>query len=192
MKTKSLALCFAAVLLTACAVHPPFNNRIDYFQLGSLRAMESTINDLRIVWKPEDFTRYVEIKSPSGIIGKASRTRIPTGVAISSRLHEALDQVTTISPSSSNIIYIDVSKAVSNFKFSGTSEGAIDYGEVTLEAKFAYKHQEWVESFYHQEDDPQVAATGASKPLEAAWDSIAIQMATSIITNINRIEKELH
>ena len=192
MIKKFLSFCTIFILLSGCAVNPPFNNRVDYLELGSMKSQESKIADLNIIWEPSDFNEYIEIKGSSGFIGRGSRTRIPTGVAISSRLNEALDQALTVSSSSKNELKIKVSKAVSNFKFSGTSEGGIDYGEVILDAKFTYKNQTWSKSFYHEEDDPRVAATGAVKPLEIAWDKVAIQMATSIITNINRIENELN
>ena len=184
MIKKLISFTLLAVFLTGCAVNPPFNNRIDYSELRNIRSLESKVDRLNVVWEPEEFDELIEIKGASGFIGSASRTRIPTGIAISSRLIEVLDQSLLVDSHSENKVIIKINKAESNFKYSSSlsnTEGTIDYGEVIVEAEFNYKGQNWSESFYHEEKDPVSGGTSLTRPLEIAWDKVAVQMATSII-----------
>ena len=179
--------------LTGCAVNLPFNNRIDYSQLRTMQPVNSSIDRLRIEWEPDDFNDSIEVKGASSFVGSNTRTRIPTGVALSSRLIEALDQVLVVDELSEKVVTITVNKAESNFKYSSSviqTEPSLTYGEVIVEADFSYQGVHWSESFYYEESAPKSGVAHPTKPLETAWDKVAVQMATSIINNINRIESE--
>ena len=80
------------MLLAGCSVTLPFNNRLNYDIVSRAKQMEATATGpLNISWDPTDFPNRIDSQGASGFIGGGSQTKIPTGVALTSRITESLD-----------------------------------------------------------------------------------------------------
>lgn len=194
MKKSLSKIVFILVLsgiIGGCAHAPPFNNRVDYIELKQVKNLDSAIDSLNLVWTPSDFPKSIEVKGASGFRGAAAQIRIPTGISISSRLIEALDQSLTVDDKAIDKLEIKIINAESNFTFiSGflSVDLAIDWGEVIIDAEFYYNGKIWIESFYHEENDERIDGSSLTRPLEIAWDKVSVAMAQSIIEHINEFE----
>lgn len=167
--------------------------------------IESKIERLNIIWEPKRFPEKVELKGPKGIYDCGDRpsrkcARIPTGIAISERLLEALGEALIIDETSSSSLNIEI-YARTNFTspqsdsyfgalFSGESLPChvFDYGEVDVNAYFRYRDVTWSEMFFEVDFISGWDCSTTITPLEVAWDKVAIKMAQSIILFINQIE----
>jgi hypothetical protein len=147
----------------------------------------------------------VELKGPmeAGIWGDVfsrRNVRIPTGIAISERLLEALGHSLIIDETSSKQLKINI-YAHTKFSFNHGRGAPIDLlfngkktcplfdiGTVKVNAIFNYKDIEFPKEFHEVELIDGSDCSITTGPLETAWDKVAIQMAQSIILFINQIE----
>ena len=92
-----LATILFSSILTGCAVNLPFNNRLNYTSVSQLSEIQKTKEVILIKWNPTTFPQRIDVQGADGFVGGGSRTRIPTGVALSSRIEEALSQFVQLS-----------------------------------------------------------------------------------------------
>lgn len=142
----------ATSILSGCAVTLPFNNRLSYpaYQELQKEAAGNSLPAVMITWNPASFPTRVDVQGASGYVGSASQTRIPTGVALSSRISEAISAFTQVSPSGLPLI-IDVIDAQSKFEYSAgvfNVAPTLDMGEVTLKAKFTLDKAQWEKTYF--------------------------------------------
>ena len=193
------------VVINGCTRSPPFSDRIAPSELSAASIIDNNIERLNIIWEPKNFPEKFQLKGPKGISNWGDRysrrdVKIPTGIAISERLQEALGQTLIIDKTSSKVLTIEI-YAQSNFKFtpgdsfmsalfSGRSLPChlFNYGEVDVNAYFKYQDLTWAELFHNVELISGYDCSTTTGPLEKVWDKVAIQMAQSIILFINQIE----
>ena len=197
------------VVLNGCYQNPTFSNRIAHSDLSPLNIPDSNIERLNIIWKPKDFPEMVELQGATrGATGAVywggwfhpRNVRIPTGIAISERLLEALGHSLIIDKTSSNSLKIDVyahTRASFNLRrklplellFSGKKPcPRFNRGTVKVNAFFNYKDIELPKEFHEVELIDGSDCSITTGPLETAWDKVAIQMAQLIILFINQVE----
>lgn len=176
-----------ATLLEGCAITMPFNNRLDFGQVTEARSLAAQkAGPISIRWIPSSFPDRIDVQGASGFVGGLSRTRIPTGVALSNRITEALDAAVGVSPSSPKVLTITVEKAESKFQYSAgifNVSQAMDVGSCVLEARFVLGDSQWEDTFSSSQRDPSVGGKTKTGVLERAWDDIAIQVARSVVAH---------
>lgn len=189
MKNYSLIVTVIfASMLTGCAVNLPFNNRLNYTSVSQLSEIQKTKEIISIKWNPNTFPQRIDIQGSDGFVGGGSRTRIPTGVALSSRIEEALSQVVQLS-SNGNPLIITVDEARSGFEYSAgffNVTPAIDVANVTFTATFEYKNEKWTKTFTSNMKDPKIGGSSQTGLLDSAWDNIAVQVAKDIAVHLNK------
>lgn len=185
-KIGTIGTIIVAVILTGCTVNLPFNNRLNYSSISQLSTLPKLSDKIVIKWNPETFPQRIDVQGSDGFVGGGSRTRIPTGVALSNRIEEAIAQYVTISPDGKPLI-ITVENARSGFEYSAgifNVTPGIDVANVTLTATFSYEDKHWTSIYTSKLKDPKIGGSSQTGLLESAWDDIAIQVAKDVSKNL--------
>jgi hypothetical protein len=176
--------------LSGCAINLPFNNRMAYSSVSEAKKLNTGKNkSLSIQWFPEDFPNRSDIQGASGFVGSGSQTRIPTGIALSNRIAEALDVSIGIDSSSKNVLEMRILTAESKFEYSAgvfNITPGMDYGLCNLEVEFNYNGMSWTDKFVSEEKESTVGGTSQTGPLEKAWDNVALQLAKSVVGKVEQ------
>lgn len=185
---KTLLILGLSVLLSGCTVNLPFNNRLSYSSVKEMSSVQSGNEkvSLNIIWNPADFPMRVDIKGADGFVGGGSKTRIPTGVALSARIEEAISTFANIAPSGKPLT-ITVVEATSGFEYSAgifNATPGIDVGTVYLKANFDFNGNTWSREFRSEKKDPTIGGTSQTAILESAWDDIAVQVAKDVAARV--------
>ncbi|MDO6406470.1 hypothetical protein [Pantoea phytobeneficialis] len=186
---SSAVIVFMAVGLSGCAISLPFNNRLAYSSITDMKSVQIQGEKprLSITWNPADFPQRIDIQGSDGFVGGGSRTRVPTGVALSSRIEEAISTYADLVPNGKDLT-ITILEAHSGFEYSAgmfNITPAIDVGKVTLNASFNLNGKTWTQQFSSYKKDPTIGGTSATGILESAWDDVAVQVAKSVASHIN-------
>lgn len=193
IRCSRLAVLLVCIILSGCAVNLPFNNRLDYFHVYEARRLATNKKEpISIEWLPSDFTKRVEVKGASGFVGFETQIRIPTGVALSSRITEALDEAIGVDNRSKSLLEIYVLSAESKFKYSAgifSTTSGMDYGWCNLEVEFNYNGTKWKDTFVSEEKDETIGATSQTAVLEKVWDNIALQVAKRVAAKVEQLPK---
>lgn len=186
---KVFAISALVISLTGCAIDLPFNNRLGFSSVKEMKAVQvqgQTQPNINIIWNPITFPERIDVHGASGFVGGGSQTRVPTGVALSSRIEEAVSQYANLTPTGTPLT-INVIEATSNFEYSAgifNVTPAIDVGDVTLRASFVYGSKSWSGVYTSYKHDPKIGGSSATGTLEAAWDDVAVQVAKDIANHI--------
>ncbi|EPF71595.1 hypothetical protein [Acinetobacter rudis] len=174
-------------LLAGCAVNLPFNNRLNYTSIKQLAEIPKTQEAIVIKWNPNTFPQRIDVQGADSFVGSATRTRIPTGVALSNRIEEALSQFVKLTQKGTPLT-ITVDNARSGFEYSAATFNApaIDVANVTFTATFEYKEEKWTKTFVSNLKDPKIGGSSQTGLLDSAWDDIAVQVAKDIANHINK------
>lgn len=185
---NSAAIVLMIVGLSGCAISLPFNNRLAYSSITDMKSVQiqGEKPKLSITWNPADFPQRIDIQGSDGFVGGGSRTRVPTGVGLSSRIEEAISTYADITPNGKSLT-ITILEAHSGFEYSAgmfNITPAIDVGKVTLNASFNLDGKTWTQQFSSYKKDPTIGGTSATGILESAWDDVAVQVAKSIASHV--------
>jgi len=186
-KISTLGLILTTITVTGCTVNLPFNNRLNYSSISQLSTLPNLNDKIVIKWDPETFPKRIDVQGADGFVGGGSRTRIPTGIALSNRIEEAIAQYVTISPDGKPLT-ITVENARSGFEYSAgifNVTPGIDVANVTLTATFSYEGKKWSNTYTSKLKDPKIGGSSQTGLLESAWDDIAIQVAKDVSKNLN-------
>ncbi|WP_254413749.1 hypothetical protein [Vibrio furnissii] len=187
---RFITMLVATTALSGCSIQLPFNDRISYQSEKEILSQVDKIDySVNIVWSPDNFTRMFETKGSSGFVGSGTRTRIPTGYALSSRIEEAINTYAEFNPNSERI-YFYVEGASSEFEFSAnapfTANMELDHGYANLKVTIKYNDRSITKEYQAEKiakDGKTLSQTGV---LEAAWDDIAVQVAMDVYRLISR------
>ena len=172
------------VLLGGCAIALPFNERLSYQYEDKAKALNApNIGAIAVRWIPQDFPSRIDIQGASGFVGGGSKTRVPTGIALSTRIKHVLDKAIGVDPSSSNVLTITVIDAKSKFTY-GFASSELTTGGSFLKARFEFRDKVWEDEFNVDVDKSEVAPTYAYR-LEKAWDEVAIQVGESVVKHLS-------
>lgn len=171
-------------LLGGCAISLPLNERLSYkFEEKATELDARKQGPIAVKWAPADFPERVDIQGASGFVGGGSRTRVPTGVAMSSRINNVLDKAIGIDKASPNIVVLHVLSAKSEFKY-GFASSELTYGAMHMQIKFEYAGNTWTEDF-SSEVKSGLAQTFGYR-LENAWDQVAYDVGRSVVSHIEK------
>jgi hypothetical protein len=180
----------AVLLVSGCAINLPFNSRLAYQTvLDSQHLSAKSEGPISIRWVPDSFPQRIDTQGASGFVGGGSRTRVPTGVALSGRILEGLDASVGVLESSNKTLTITIVKAETKFQYSAgffNVTPAIDEGECTFEATFAIGDKNWSQTFHYQATDPKVGGTSQTAILEKVWDNIAFQVVQDVVEHLKQ------
>lgn len=183
---KNFSLMFFLFLLGGCAIALPINERLSYQyenKAASLRTVD--IGAISLQWIPKDFPSRIDIQGASGFVGGGSRTRVPTGIALSNRIRNVLDEAIGIDQGSSRQLTITVIEAKSKFRY-GFASSELTYGECIFKAKFEFNGAIWEKEFSAKNDTSTVAPTFGSR-LEYAWDEVSLQVGKSVVDQLSKL-----
>lgn len=176
-------------LLGGCAISLPLNERLSYkFEEKATELDAQKQGPIAVKWVPADFPERVDIQGASGFVGGGSRTRVPTGVAMASRINNVLDKAIGIDKASPNILTLNVLSAKSQFKY-GFASSELTYGAMQMQIKFEYAGSTWTESF-SSEVKSGLAQTFGYR-LENAWDQVAYDVGRSVVSHVQKANSNL-
>lgn len=183
-----ISVTLIAVLGSSCAVNLPFNNRMAYAKVTEAKKLALPNREpIALHWVPPEFVNRVDIQGASGFVGGGSHTRIPTGVALSNRVSEALDTAIGIDENSPRRLTITVVKAETKFRYSGAihvTTPTIVWGMCTLDAGFEIDGMKWNETFTSTAEEDKFGGTSETGILERVWDDTALQVVRSITQHL--------
>lgn len=174
-----------AAIQSACTIALPFQNRVSYEAVADAKAAKKDGPGLSLKWLPASFPERVDVQGASGFVGGASRTRIPTGPAISQRVTELLDASLGLKATGTPLT-IEVVNAHSTFQYSAgmfNITPAIDRAGCTFEAKFTLGTKTWTSTFKAEKKDPKIGGTSQTGLLEQVWDDIAVQVYKDVLAH---------
>ena len=188
---RSLLLLLLAVLAgSGCKVHMPFR-----FQLAPKLAAEAAAaratapGPVALRWVPADFPDRVDVQGASGYIGSISRTRIPTGVAIATRVREYLETSVGVDPKAARVVTITVLEAKSSFAYSARAkQHTIDRGRCALRVEVDDGAARWSESYYSS-DEPGGAPPTPTGVLDGVWDEVSAALARDVLRHLGGAPK---
>ena len=177
-----------AAFCSGCAVNLPFNNRLSYSSVSTIKGLSAAAKGpVSVKWVPPSFPDRVDVQGASGYVGGASQTRIPIGEGLANRIVEGLDNALGVTNSSNNILTIDVYTAKTEFEYSAgifNVTPAIDVARCTFEAEFSIGKKRWKERFYAELKDPTIGGSSQTGVVEKVWDDIAIQVVKNILDHL--------
>lgn len=184
---KVITLFVLIFIITGCGINLPFNNRLSYKHIREAKNItKSNKGPISIKWIPANFPERIDIQGASGAVGSASNTRIPIGVALSSRITEVLDTSIGINESSRKTVIIKIDDARTEFEYCSIVIGvpSIDLGRCFLDIEFISGDKRWRKKFKSEAYDPTYGCTSQTGILEKAWDDIALQVGREIVDNL--------
>jgi hypothetical protein len=177
---------------TACTVTLPFSNRLNYNSVTEARKFDAhSKGPISLIWVPKEFPDRIDVQGASGFVGGGSRTRVPTGVALSQRISEAIDASVGVKDGAKRKLTITVETAQSTFEYSAgifNITPAIDDAGCVFTASFDLDGKTWKQTFTSKLHDPKVGGSSQTALLEKAWDDIAIQVAKNVSAHLNQLD----
>ncbi|MFZ4832884.1 hypothetical protein [Rouxiella sp. Mn2063] len=183
---KKLLMGLFTIVLAGCAVSMPFNNRLSFTAIKDMMTVDKMNKKIAIQWQPTTFPTKVDIQGADAFIGSLSRTRVPTGPGLTSRVEEAISTFTTLSPTGEPLV-IKINYASSGFEYSAGTTNVVpsmDVGSMRLNATFTFEGKTWSNIYISKVKDPTIGGSTTTSVLEAAWDNIAVQVAKDVATHI--------
>lgn len=174
--------------LSGCTVNLPFNTRPSFETVTQAKGLSAKDKGpIKVTWMPSSFPERVDIEGASGFVGGGSRTRIPTGPGLSSRILETLDAAVGVSSSSPKTLTIAIKNAKTKFQYSAgifNVTPAIDRASCDLEVDFTLDSKHWSQTFHAEAKDSKVGGTSQTGLVEHVWDDIALQVTKNVVAHI--------
>lgn len=173
---------------SGCAINLPFTSRLSYntvHQAKDLSAKDE--GPITLQWIPTSFPSRVDVQGASGFVGGGSRTRVPTGIGLSSRILEALDAAVGVTDSSDKVLVMTIKNAETKFEYSAgffNATPAIDEASCNLDIDFAMGALHWEQSFHAEAKDPKVGGSSQTGVVEGVWDDVAYQVAKNVVEHL--------
>jgi hypothetical protein len=186
---KVLVAAAVAWLLWGCAVNLPFNTRASYATVQQAKDISAKrLGPVSVTWVPASFPDRIDVQGASGFVGGGSKTRIPTGPGLSSRILESLDAAVGINDSAQKPLTLTIKKAKTTCGYSAgifNVTPAIDKAACDLEVDFALGEKRWSQSFHAENADPKVGGTSQTAPVEKVWDDVALQVTKNVVQHLS-------
>lgn len=183
---KKLLVGIFVISLAGCAISMPFNNRLSFTAIKDMMSVAKIDKKIAIQWQPSTFPGRVDIQGADAFIGSLSRTRVPTGSGLSSRIEEAVSTYASLSQTGEPLL-IKINYATSGFEYSAGATDVVpsmDVGSMRLNATFTFEGKTWSNIYISKVKDPTIGGSTTTSVLEEAWDNIAVQVAKDIAMHI--------
>ena len=175
--------------LSGCTVNLPFNTRPSFDTVTQARGLNAkSEGPVKVAWVPSSFPDRVDVEGASGFVGGGSRTRIPIGPGLSSRILETLDAAVGVNSSAPKVLTLTITNAKTKFQYSAgifNVTPAIDRASCDLEVDFAVGSTHWSQSFHAEARDPKVGGTSQTSLVEQVWDDIALQVTKNVVAHMH-------
>ncbi|MEO5811073.1 MAG: hypothetical protein ABIU96_14250 [Rhodanobacter sp.] len=176
--------------LAGCTVNLPFNTRPSFSTVTQARGFDAkSEGPVKVAWLPSSFPDRVDIEGASGFVGGGSRTRIPTGPGLSSRILETLDAAVGVSASAPKTLTLTIKNAKTKFQYSAgifNVTPAIDRASCDLDLGFALGAEQWTQTFHAEAKEGKVGGTSQTGLVEQVWDDIALQVTKDVVSHMRR------
>lgn len=183
-----LVAAVGVVALSGCTVNLPFNTRPSFDTVTQARGLNAkNEGPVKVTWVPSSFPDRVDVEGASGFVGGGSRTRIPIGPGLSSRILETLDAAVGVNSSAPKVLTLTITNAKTKFQYSAgifNVTPAIDSASCDLDVDFAIGSTHWSQSFHAEARDPKVGGTSQTGLVEQVWDDIALQVTKNVVAHM--------
>ena len=183
-----LAAAMGLVALSGCTVNLPFNTRPSFDTVAQARSLNAkSEGPVKVTWVPASFPDRVDVEGASGFVGGGSRTRIPTGPGLSSRILETLDSAVGVNSSVPRVLTLTIKKAETKFQYSAgifNVTPAIDKASCDLDVDFSVGSTHWSQAFHAEAKDPKVGGTSQTGLVEQVWDDVALQVTKNVVAHM--------
>ena len=184
---RRAALALALLLVTpslSCKIYLPFRFQLAprlVEEAGRLRG--TTPGPIALRWQPADFPTRVDVQGASGFIGGASRTRIPTGVAISTKVRDFLDAAAGVEEGARRVVTIHVVEAKASFEYGGRKRSGIDRARCTLKVEVEDGKARWSEAYFAS-DEPAGEPPTQTEVLDGVYDEVSAAPARDVVRRL--------
>lgn len=184
-----LVAAVSVVALSGCTVNLPFNTRPSFDTVTQARGLNAkSEGPIKVTWVPSSFPDRVDVEGASGFVGGGSRTRIPVGPGLSSRILETLDAAVGVNSGAPKVLTLTIKNAKTKFQYSAgifNVTPAIDRASCDLDVDFAVGSTHWSQSFHAEAKDPKVGGTSQTGLVEQVWDDIALQVTKNVVAHMH-------
>lgn len=168
----------------SCKIYLPFRFQLaPRFVEEAGRLRETAPGPIALRWQPADFPTRVDVQGASGFIGGASRTRIPTGVAISTKVRDFLDAATGVEEGARRVVTIHVVEAKTSFEYGGRKRAGIDRARCTLKVEVDDGKARWSEAYFAS-DEPAGEPPTQTEVLDGVYDEVSAALARDILRRL--------
>lgn len=185
-----LAAAIGLAVLSGCTVTLPFNTRSSFDSVTQAKVLNAKDEGpVKVTWVPSTFPDRVDVQGASGFVGGGSRTRIPIGPGLSSRILETLDAAVGVNGSSARVLTLTIKNAKTKFQYSAgffNVTPAIDRASCDLDVDFAVGSERWSQTFHAEAKDPKVGGTSQTGLVERVWDDIALQVTKNVAERMHQ------
>jgi len=179
----ALALLLAAPSLS-CKLYLPFRFQLTPRLADEAARLHGTApGPIALRWQPSDFPQRVDVQGASGFNGSLSRTRIPTGVAISTRVHDFLQAAVGVEERAGRAVTIRVVEAKSSFEYGGKKRGGIDRARCTLKVEVDDGKARWSEAYFAS-DEPGGDPPTLTGVLDGVYDEVSAALARDVVRRL--------
>ena len=141
-------------------------------------------------WEPAGFPTRVDLQGASEFTGSLSRTRIPTGVAISTRVRDFLGTAVGVEEGAGRIVTIRVIEARTSFEYGGKKTGTIDRARCTLKVEVDDGMARWSEAYFSS-DEPGGNPPTLTGVLDGVYDEVSAALARDVVRRLAATPKAL-
>ena len=179
----ALALLLVAPSLS-CKLYLPFRFQLTPRLAEEAAGLRGTApGPIALRWEPSDFPTRVDVQGASGFNGSLSRTRIPTGVSISTKVREFLDAAVGVEESARRVVTIRVVEAKTSFEFGGRKRGGIDRARCTLKVEVDDGKARWSEAYFAS-DEPGGDPPTQTGVLDGVYDEVSAALARDVVRRL--------
>ncbi len=177
---------FAAALPGCGAkVHLPFRFQLAPKVAAEAAAARGTGGPVALRWLPRDFPQRVDVHGADGFIGAIAKTRLPVGVAVTTRVREYLETAVGVEDGARRVVTITVVEAKTSYAFSArTKRQTIDRASCSLRVEVDDGAARWSEAYYSSDEPGGKPATQA-EVLDGVWDEVSAALARDVVRRLS-------
>lgn len=175
-----------AIALSGCGakVHLPFR-----FQLAPRLAAEAASartagGPVALRFLPRDFPQRVDVHGADGFIGAIAKTRLPVGVALTTRVREYLEAAVGVEDGAARVVTIEVVEARTEYAFSArTKRQSIDRARCSLRVEVDDGVSRWSEAYFSSDEQGGKPST-QTEVLDGVWDEVGAALARDVVRRL--------
>lgn len=185
MRRHSALALLVALALPGCGakVHLPFRFQLSPKVAAEAAAARAPGGPVALRWLPGDFPQRVDVHGADGFVGAIAKTRLPVGVAITTRVTEYVDAALGVEGGAERVVTIEVVEAKTGYAFSlRTKRQSIDRASCSLRVEVDDGARRWSEAYYSS--DERGKPDTQTEVLDDVWDEVATALARDVVRRL--------
>lgn len=175
-----------ATALAGCGakVHLPFRLQLAPRAAAEAAAARGPGGPIALRWLPRDFPQRVDVHGADGFVGAIAKTRLPVGVAVTTRVRDFLEAAVGLDDGARRVVTIAVVESKTSYAFSvRTKRPSIDRASCALRVEVDDGVSRWSEAYYSS-DEPGGKPATQTEVLDGVWDEVSAALARDVVRRL--------